>query len=260
MYIDQLHVTVHLARSEFACLSSERISSLQKSCEPGSILRSQADMAPAAKKQKLSNGGVAATTVAEEVHAEETAPEEKPAAEAKAEPQRLSLFVRSLPANTTTESLTELFSESYPIKHATAVIDPATKQCRGFGFVTFADAEDAQRAKKEFNGRVVQDRKLRVEVAEPRHRQEGSEATPKVKPERETQAPPKLIVRNLPWSIKGSHQLEKLFQSYGKVKQAYVPRKGAGLMATGTRLLERKAMETRTQSSALLCLMQAIPK
>ncbi|KAI6844273.1 RNA-binding domain-containing protein [Hortaea werneckii] len=196
-------------------------------------------MAPAVKKQRLSNGGFAAI---EEAETEQSAPQKqgtekeapkdgKPdSKDEKAEQTRRSLFVRSLPATTTSESLTELFSESFPIKHATAVIDKESKQCKGYGFVTFADAEDAQRAREQFNGHVLDGRKLRVEVAEPRHREDGV-AKEKVKPERETQQPPKLIVRNLPWSIKGSHQLEKLFQSYGKVKQAYVPRKGPGLMA-----------------------------
>ncbi|TKA75125.1 hypothetical protein B0A55_05016 [Friedmanniomyces simplex] len=189
-------------------------------------------MAPAVKKQKLSNGNVATVDATEVEDVQQTALDGQPKPDdAKAEQQRRSLFVRSLPANTTSETLTELFSESYPIKHATAVIDPAIKQCKGYGFVTFADAEDAQRAKSEFNGRVLQDRKLRVELAERRQREEGGEKTPRVKPEREIQAAPKLIVRNLPWTIKGSKQLEKLFLSYGKVKQAYVPKKGPGLMA-----------------------------
>lgn len=190
-------------------------------------------MAPAIKKQKLSNGSVAAVeaTSAENTDVQAT-PKPKAAVDEKAEQQRRSLFVRSLPATATSESLTELFSESYPIKHATAVVDAATKQCKGYGFVTFADAEDAQKAKAQFNGHILDGRKLRVELAERRQREEGGVAKEaKVKPERETQAPPKLIVRNLPWTIKGSNQLEKLFQSYGKVKQAYVPRKGPGLMA-----------------------------
>ncbi|KAK1058285.1 RNA recognition motif-containing protein [Friedmanniomyces endolithicus] len=189
-------------------------------------------MAPAAKKQKRSDGGVTIVEAGGVEDVQQTALDSQSLPEiVKAEQQRRSLFVRSLPANTTSDTLTELFSESYPIKHATAVIDPATKQCKGYGFVTFADAEDAQRAKVEFNGRILQDRKLRVELAERRQREEGGEKTPRVKPEREVQAPPKLIVRNLPWTIKGSKQLEKLFLSYGKVKQAYVPQKGPGLMA-----------------------------
>jgi len=190
-------------------------------------------MAPIVKKQKLSNGGVAAIVApeVEDANEDSAAPETKAKAGEKAVQQRRSLFVRSLPATATSESLTELFSEAYPIKHATAVIDRETKQCRGFGFVTFADAEDAQRAKEQFNGHMLEGRKLRIEVAEPRHREEGAVKEAKVKPEREVQQPPKLIVRNLPWSIKGSNQLEKLFLSYGKVKQAYVPKKGPGLMA-----------------------------
>ncbi|KAL1306735.1 hypothetical protein AAFC00_005400 [Neodothiora populina] len=155
--------------------------------------------------------------------------------------QRRSLFVRALPSSTTTESLTEMFSQSYPIKHATAVMDKETSQCKGYGFVTFADAEDCQRAKQEFNGFMVDGRKLRCEVAEPRNREKdaGAVAPPtagqKFKEEREKQKteylPTKLIVRNLPWSIKGPNQLTKLFQSYGKIKHAVVPMKKPGLLS-----------------------------
>ncbi|KAK5739084.1 RNA recognition motif-containing protein [Elasticomyces elasticus] len=198
-------------------------------------------MAPAAKKQKLSNGAVVAAV---EVEAEPIDPEHVPKKRTNkksaaneddkdtAAAQKRSLFVRSLPATTTSETLTELFSESYPIKHAIAVIDPATKQCKGYGFVTFADAEDAARAKTEFNGRVLQDKKLRVELAERRQREdgEGVKLEKKEKVEQE-KVESKLIVRNLPWSVRGGKQLEKLFLSYGKVKQAYVPTKAPGLMA-----------------------------
>lgn len=187
-------------------------------------------MAPAHKKQRLSNGSAVALDHVEEAPAGDNSTNSSPTK--KPDQQKRSLFVRSLPEDTTTESLTTLFSESYPVKHATAILDPATKKCRGYGFVTFADAEDALRAKKEFNGHVIDGKKLRVEVAEPRKR--DGEGAGKDKPEKEQEQaplPPKLIVRNLPWSIKGSEQLTKLFMSYGKVKQAYVPKKGPGLMA-----------------------------
>ncbi|EAS33175.3 ribosome biogenesis protein [Coccidioides immitis RS] len=152
---------------------------------------------------------------------------------------RRTLFVRSLPPSATTESLTEYFSQSYPIKHATAVADPQTKQCKGYGFVTFADVEDAQRALGELNGSVFDGRKLKIEVAEPRHREidekigksvPSAEAT-KLKEEREQRRkeaqPPKLIVRNLPWSVGEPEQLAVLFRSYGKVKHAVIPKKGS---------------------------------
>ncbi|KAF2172947.1 hypothetical protein M409DRAFT_62592 [Zasmidium cellare ATCC 36951] len=191
-------------------------------------------MAPARKKQRLSNGSVAAVEETEEAAEIATLPaEETPAqAQEKAVQQRRSLFVRSLPASTTNETLTELFSDSYPIKHAVAVTDPATKECRGYGFVTFADAEDAAKAKEQFNGHLVDGKKIRVGVAEPRHRNGEGPAADKKKPQHEEpQAAPRLIVRNLPWSIKHPDQLSKLFLSYGKVKKAYIPKKGGGLLA-----------------------------
>lgn len=168
---------------------------------------------------------------------------------AKKQQQRRSLFVRSLPAAATTESLIEHFSQSYPIKHATAVIDASTKQCKGYGFITFADAEDAVRALADFNGSTLQGRKIKLEIAEPRSRDVDETAPIGVRGksvpsaaavaakarrqqvEQESQRPPKLIIRNLPWSIKKPAQLEHLFRSYGKVKHATLPSKKPGLLS-----------------------------
>lgn len=150
-----------------------------------------------------------------------------------------SLFIRSLPENATSESLTDLFSQSFPIKHATVVIDSESKQSKGYGFVTFADIDDAQSAKDTFNGILLQGRKIQVDFAEPRQRQaneNGLKGPTKVRArpgaqKRELQQPPKLIVRNLPWTIKEPEHLAVLFRSYGKVKHATLPRKKPGLSA-----------------------------
>ncbi|EON61123.1 hypothetical protein W97_00334 [Coniosporium apollinis CBS 100218] len=203
-------------------------------------------MAPRRKRQRLSEDGTALEVGQAETSAiEPSGPQASAEKTARKEQQhRRSLFVRSLPATTTTEDLTELFSQSYPIKHAVAVTDPATKQCKGYGFVTFADAEDAQRAQEEFDSSVLQGRKIRVEVAEPRHRDEQDKgsvpsAAAEAKATREQrkkeaqqqQQPPKLIVRNLPWSVKEPDQLAALFRSYGKVKHATIPKTKPGLLA-----------------------------
>lgn len=201
-------------------------------------------MTPPRKKQRLSLDAAAEVTAAVEAAAE-TAVESSSASreaakesENEAAAQRRSLFVRSLPASTTSESLTEIFSASFPIKHAVAVTDKESKECKGYGFVTFADAEDCQRAKEEFNGFAVEGKKLRCEVAEPRHREKGAAAVQsagqKFKEERDKERaasqPPRLIVRNLPWSIKYPDQLAKLFQSYGKVKHTVLPKGKTGLL------------------------------
>lgn len=204
-------------------------------------------MAPHRKRQKLSEDGAAAleenvVPVAEQP-ADGTADATKQDGKKQ---QRRTLFIRALPPTTTTDELTDHFSQSYPIKHATAVVEPSTKQCKGYGFVTFADAEDAQKALGEFNGSTFQGRKVKVELADPRHRDIvpgtgrqvksiPSAATAEAKAARMREQKhihrtPKLIVRNLPWCIKGPEQLGDLFRSYGKIKHAVLPKKG-GLMA-----------------------------
>ena len=178
----------------------------------------------------------------QEVSDNEQAPPTKKARKETNASARRSLFVRSLPAVATTEALTELFSQSYPLKHATVVIDPVTKQSKGYGFVTFADAEDAQRALDEFNGQTFKGRKMKIEIAEPRSREKGSEAGADGKAKStisaeaaaaknarqlkmvEERKPPKLIIRNLPWSIKTPEQLADIFRKFGKVKHSTLPK------------------------------------
>jgi nucleolar protein 4 len=102
---------------------------------------------------------------------------------------------------------------------------------------------------KEFNGKSFENRKIKVEIAEPRHRHveendvsglkrksQPSATAAIAKAEREktraeAQQPPKLIVRNLPWSVKEPEQLAMLFRSYGKVKHVTIPKKKPGLLA-----------------------------
>ena len=162
--------------------------------------------------------------------------------------QSRSLFVRSLPANITTTSLTEHFSQSFPLKHATVVVDPATKQSKGYGFVTFADVEDAQSAKEMFDGSMFEGQRIKVEFAEPRHRDVNADevirhkrklsilgpSAAKAEQDRqrsENYRPPKLIIRNLPWTINEPEQLAALFRSFGKVKYATLPKNKPGLSA-----------------------------
>ncbi|KAL2043284.1 hypothetical protein N7G274_003590 [Stereocaulon virgatum] len=153
------------------------------------------------------------------------------------EQQGRSLFVCALPATATTESLTNLFSQFFPIKHATVVVDPITKKSKGYGFVTFADVEDAQTAREFFNGSLFDGQKIKVKIAQPRQRQangDGSSSSPKriIRQQKPDFQPlPKLIVRNLPWTVKDPDGLAALFRSYGKVKHATIPKKKLGLSA-----------------------------
>jgi nucleolar protein 4 len=168
-------------------------------------------------------------------------PSKKARKETNASAQR-TLFVRSLPAVATSEALTELFSQNYPLKHATVVLDTDTKQSKGYGFVTLADAEDAQKALEEFNGQVFLGRRMKIEIAQPRSRELSKSAGPdgkrksqisaeaaaikkaRVEKMTEDRRPPKLIIRNLPWSVKTPEQLADLFKKFGKVKHTTLPK------------------------------------
>ena len=184
-------------------------------------------MAPRSKRRKLSTDGAESTAVLDNETAEPDLSHIKKT--------RRQLFVRGLAPSTTSEDLTSHFSQTLPIKHAVVVTDPATKQCKGYGFVTFGDADQAQQATAELDRSTLLAKTIRVEVAKPRHREgEGASESPEAAPKRDSkkaqQPPPKLIVRNLPWSLNTDEKLERLFLSYGKVLHAVVPKAGAGKM------------------------------
>lgn len=193
------------------------------------------------KRQRLSSDGRAAVTSFAEQE-----PTSQPAADTPTDPETKlnskSLFVHSLPVSATKDSLAEHFSQSFPVKHATVVLDPSTKESKGYGFVTFADADDAQSATKSFNSSIFDGKKIKVELAQARHRQAAgdSKASLDQTPIRKTslgrmntevRQPSKLIVRNLPWTFKQPDQLAQLFRSYGKIKYATLPEKRSGLSA-----------------------------
>jgi len=71
------------------------------------------------------------------------------------------LFVYNLPRDYNDAALRSLFSSFGPISSANVMVD-FNGSCKGFGFVNFDKKEDAQRAVKEMNGRVVKNNPLSV--------------------------------------------------------------------------------------------------
>jgi len=72
------------------------------------------------------------------------------------------LFIYNLPPDTTNESLRELFSRFGTITNVKATIDYISGNCRGFGFVNFAERDQADKAIKDMNGYVLKNRPLKV--------------------------------------------------------------------------------------------------
>lgn len=77
------------------------------------------------------------------------------------------LFVGSLPWSINNDSLRELFAQYGEITEAIVITDRETGRSKGFGFVTFAKEEDAQKA-LEMGGKEVEGRTIVVNVAKPR--------------------------------------------------------------------------------------------
>jgi RNA recognition motif-containing protein len=78
------------------------------------------------------------------------------------------LFVGSLSFTTTSEGLREFFGQSGTVVSANVVTDQFTGQSRGFGFVEMATAAEADKAVTQLNGRMLDGRPLKVEIAKPK--------------------------------------------------------------------------------------------
>lgn len=78
------------------------------------------------------------------------------------------LFVGNLPFSTTSQQLTDLFSQAGTCESASVITDRATGQSRGFGFVEMSSSEEAERAIEELNGHDIGGRKLTVTEARER--------------------------------------------------------------------------------------------
>lgn len=148
------------------------------------------------------------------------------------------LFVRSIPYDATQEDLENYFSEFAPVKHAVIVKD-SNGDSKGFGFVGFGDKGDAAAALSGVKTQQFKGKRLLVEYAQARTRKDnrsGAEGEkPRTKPQPEKKAVekrrPRLIIRNMPWSVRSSDDLVKIFSKYGKVMDAYIPRGKGGKMA-----------------------------
>lgn len=76
-----------------------------------------------------------------------------------------NLYIANLSYQTREDDLQELFAKYGKIKHCKVIRDPVSKESRGFGFVTFEEAGDAQEAIKQLNNTEVSGRKLHIEEA-----------------------------------------------------------------------------------------------
>jgi cold-inducible RNA-binding protein len=75
------------------------------------------------------------------------------------------LFVGGLAWGTSSEALRTAFSQFGDIDDAIVLTDRETGRSRGFGFVTFKNPPDGDRARQEMNGQQLDGRTIKVDEA-----------------------------------------------------------------------------------------------
>lgn len=83
------------------------------------------------------------------------------------------LFIGGLPWSMSSQSLKDLFAQYGEIVDAVIISDRETGRSKGFGFITFAKEEDAEKAKQEMNGKDIEGRSIIVNTAKPREDKRG---------------------------------------------------------------------------------------
>jgi hypothetical protein len=86
----------------------------------------------------------------------------------------MKLFVGGLSWNTTRETLRAAFEAYGEVADAVVVMDRDTGRSRGFGFVTFANGEDGNKALAALNGATLDGRTIRCNEAQPKPEGERS--------------------------------------------------------------------------------------
>ncbi len=78
------------------------------------------------------------------------------------------LYVGNLSYNTTEESLRQFFSTAGEVKTAEVVMDRQTNRSKGFAFVEMMTDDGAQKAIATLNGKTLDSRQLRIDIAKPK--------------------------------------------------------------------------------------------
>lgn len=85
------------------------------------------------------------------------------------------LFVGNLSYQTMENDLQDYFSQAGVVSSVNLMMDKMTGKSRGFAFVEFADANEANKAIEQFHNKDFQGRALTVNIARPREERDRSQ-------------------------------------------------------------------------------------
>ena len=78
------------------------------------------------------------------------------------------LYVGNLSYDTTEDSLREKFSEAGTVVAVDVIKDRDTGRMKGFAFITMNNQEEAETAIRLLNGKMLDNREIKVNIAKPR--------------------------------------------------------------------------------------------
>ena len=79
--------------------------------------------------------------------------------------EKNKLYVGNLPYSVNDDGLKELFAASGEVTEAKVITDKFSGRSKGFGFVTMKDDATAEKAIKEIDGKEIEGRAMKVNVA-----------------------------------------------------------------------------------------------
>jgi RNA recognition motif-containing protein len=83
------------------------------------------------------------------------------------------VFVGSLSFSTTNQGLADYFAQAGTVTSANIIVDRMNGKSKGFGFVEFSSAEEAQAAVDKFNNTELDGRNIFVDIARPNEKSGG---------------------------------------------------------------------------------------
>ena len=78
------------------------------------------------------------------------------------------LYVGNLSYDTTEDGLRTKFAEAGTVVSVDMIKDRDTGQMKGFAFITMNNQEEAENAIRMFNGKMLDSREIKVNIARPR--------------------------------------------------------------------------------------------
>ncbi|VDL40358.1 unnamed protein product [Hymenolepis diminuta] len=130
----------------------------------------------------------------------EKSPSSQNSSEASTE-NKTNLIVNYLPQSMNQEEIRALFNTVGKVSSCKLIRDKSTGQSLGYGFVNYANASDAEKAIKHFNGMRLKNKKIKVSIA---------------RPSSESIKGANLYICGLPKNIT-QRELEEIFSRCGKI-------------------------------------------